>query len=139
MRGRLTNVLLLLLCISTSGISGVPLKSPPPPITAMAQVSEELVDYGLAEAPPDEQFMGRLVGWLEECPTLLFFIGVVSVTVMCVFSQLLVRFSKQSNISLNKYYKRRGEDKQKQMELICERGRVLSQARARRQREEDLD
>ena len=104
-----------------TGISGVPLKTP----IATAQVTEEFLVNGLADTPPDEQFVGRLASWLEEIPTLLFFFGLISVTVMCLFSQLLVRFSKQSNISLNKYYKRRGEDKQKQMELICERTRVL--------------
>ena len=67
---------------------------------------------------PDEDFWARLIGWLEEKPSLLFIFGFFSVGGVCLLSQILVRFSKQSNISLNKYYKRRRSEKQKQMETM---------------------
>lgn len=70
---------------------------------------------------PELKFSERLINWLAEKPTLLFVIGFVSVSVLCLCSQVLVRFSKQSNISLNNYYRRKKFDKLKQMQNIIER------------------
>ena len=59
---------------------------------------------------PARYFQGR--------PYLIVTISVCSVTSFCFCSQVLLRYSKISNLSLNRYYSRKRFDKQKMMTNI---------------------
>lgn len=53
--------------------------------------------------------------FLQGRPYILITIAVTSVTSFCFCSQILLRFSKISNLTLNRYYSRKRFDKQKLM------------------------
>jgi hypothetical protein len=53
--------------------------------------------------------------WVKNRPILLVIAAMLSVSGCCFVSQLLARYSKMSNIELNKYYLRKRFEKQKMM------------------------
>ena len=56
-----------------------------------------------------------LAKWLQDRPYLLIILAVATVVGCCFCSQILLRFSKQCNLSLNRYYIRKRFEKQKMM------------------------
>ena len=76
--------------------------------------------------------------WLGERPYLLIILAVANVVGCCFCSQILLRFSKQCNLELNRYYIRKRFEKQKMMTDTIQRTRQMrqDQNRSRRLQEE---
>ena len=79
-----------------------------------------------------------LAKWLQDRPYLLIILAVATVVGCCFCSQILLRFSKQCNLSLNRYYIRKRFEKQKMMTNTINQTRQMraSQNRQRRLLEE---
>ena len=72
--------------------------------------------------------MSKTQNWLDDRPTILFFLGFMSVLVFCFCSQLLIKFSKMSNISLNKYNRLQKEEKHRNLSLAVGRLAAATEA-----------
>lgn len=70
-----------------------------------------LDEAGIAAA----KLQDKIGEWIKNRPILLVIAAILSVTFCCFVSQLLARYSKMSNIELNKYYLRKRFEKQKMM------------------------
>ena len=83
-------------------------------------------------------FVGRVGAWIRSRPYFLVSLAVLSVVGCCFMSQLLLKFSKQCNLSLNRYYIRKRFEKQKMMTNTIQQTQLLRQEQAARaKREED--
>lgn len=71
--------------------------------------------------------------WLSERPYLLIILAIASVIGCCFFAQVFLRYSKQCNLSLNRYYIRKRFQKQRMMTETIYESRKLRQNRAARQ------
>lgn len=76
--------------------------------------------------------------WVQERPYLLIIIAAVSVTGCCFLSQLLLRLSKQCNLSLNTYHNRKRMEKHRFMANAIQSSRLArASANAQRTRDEE--
>ena len=76
-------------------------------ILAQKEVVSQPTDGQTLDAGNTDSFVKKTEDWLDERPTVLFAFGLLTVVFMCFISQILIRFSKFSNVSLNKYYRLR--------------------------------
>lgn len=65
--------------------------------------------------------------WLQERPYLLIILAIANVVGCCFCSQILLRFSKQCNLELNRYYIKKRFEKQKMMTNTIQQTRLLRQ------------
>ena len=65
--------------------------------------------------------------WLQERPYLLIILAIANVVGCCFCSQILLRFSKQCNLELNRYYIKKRFEKQKMMTNTFQQTRLLRQ------------
>lgn len=65
--------------------------------------------------------------WMQERPYLLIVLAIVNVLGCCFCSQILLRFSKQCNLELNRYYIKKRFEKQKMMTNTIQQTRMLRQ------------
>ena len=88
--------------------------------TILAQTNQAFEQDEQSTPTPSLSFCDRVGNWLKEKPALLFAFGFTTVTICCMGSQALVRFSKQANISLNKYYQSRRAEKHRTIQRMLE-------------------
>ena len=77
-----------------------------------------LKDQGFASPTADKEgstLSFHPANFLQGHPYLIIVISVASVTTFCFCSQVLLRYSKISNLQLNRYYSRKRFDKQKML------------------------
>ena len=72
--------------------------------------------------------------WLQERPYLLIILAIANVVGCCFCSQILLRFSKQCNLELNRYYIKKRFEKQKMMTNTIQQTRLLRQQQNRTRR-----
>jgi len=78
--------------------------------------SEQFNDEEIEMNPPENASFGAKVNaWIKARPYFLVSLAISSVVICCFLSQLLLKFSKQCNLSLNRYYIRKRFEKQKMM------------------------
>ena len=70
----------------------------------------------LVQSGEENEERSTLSKWLQDRPYLVVILAVASVIGCCFCSQILLRFSKQCNLSLNRYYIRKRFEKQKMMQ-----------------------
>ena len=75
--------------------------------------------------------------WLQDRPYLLIILALANVIGCCFCSQILLRFSKQCNLELNRYYIKKRFEKQKMMTTTIQQTQMLRNEQAARRRHDD--
>ena len=65
--------------------------------------------------------INKWFAWIKNTPIMLIMVGMVTIAGCCMCSQWFVSFSKQSNLKLNRYYKRKRKENRRMLTDLVER------------------
>ena len=72
--------------------------------------------------------INKWFAWVKNTPLVLIVLGMGTVATCCLCSQWFVTFSKQSNLKLNRYYKRKRKENRRMLTDLVEA--QINQSRA---------